>query len=165
MTTTPISIHAALVSEIHDAIRHEMTFFPEEVAYESDIIDVTLDLLPNPDGFVGINDSTDEDAIDYLEEVKTSLDLSGSMLRESIEALFSGLVYTADAVEFWQKHEAECDEAVREYGFELGDSNSVSEIISRAADYGGMMMLSNKASDICYTLEGVIDRLEDSITV
>ena len=163
MTATPITIHAALVSEIQDTIRHEMTFFPTEVAHESDVIDVALELVPNPDGFIGINDAPEEDALDYLEDVKTSLDLSGSMLREGIELLFTGLVYTADAMEFCQKYEAECDEGLGEYGYDLGSLSSLSEIICRAADYGGMIMLSNKASDICYILEGVIDRLEDSV--
>lgn len=153
MYTTPTAVRDALVSEIKDVIRHEMTWFPAIVAYESDVEAVTLDLIPDPAEF--------DTAEEFLSAAESALDIDGCMLRESIEGLFTGIVYTHDSIEFWREYESECDDAASEYGLlvDMSEYDSVSDVIVRAADYGGMYMLSNKAWDICeavrYTLEHI----------
>lgn len=154
MSTTPITIHAALVEEIEAMIRAEMTWFPAIVAYESDVTAATHELIPNPEGF----DTVEE----FLDAAESDLDATGSMLRESIEGMFTGIVYTRDSIEFWRENEAECEEAASEYGLmhEASEHDSVSDFIVRVADYGGMYMLSNKASDICYLVDDILERFK-----
>lgn len=154
---TPSAVHCALVSQIQDVIRHEMTWFPMIVAHESDVIDVTLDLIPNPNEF--------DTAEEYLSAAESALDVDGCMLRESIEGLFTGIVYTHDSIEFWREYESECEEAVSEYGLliDMSEYATVSDVIVRAADYGGMYMLSNKASDICVVIGNVLGEIESEL--
>lgn len=154
---TPASVRCALVEEITSVIRHEMTWFPAIVAYESDITAVTLDLIPAAEEF--------DTAEEFLSAAESALDVDGCMLRESIEGLFTGIVYTHDSIEFWREYESECEEAVSEYGLmhEASEHDTVSDFIVRVADYGGMYMLSNKASDICAVIGNVLEQVESEL--
>ena len=155
---TPASVHCALVKEIASVIRHEMTWFPAIVADEFDVIDVTLDLIPAAEEF--------DTAEEFLSAADSALDVDGHMLRESIEALFTGIVYTHDSIEFWREYESECEEAVSEYGLmhDMDSYDTVSDFIARVADYGGMYMLSNKASDICTVIGNILEQIESELS-
>lgn len=154
---TPTAVQCVLVSEIQDIIRHEMTWFPSIVACEDDVTHVVLGLLPDPNSY--------ESARDYLDDVRVELDPVGSMMRESIEGLFTGIIYTADAHKFVDDYSAECDEAAMEYGIfhDVSECESLSEVITRVADYGGAHMISKLASDLCWLVDGLLDRIEDEI--
>lgn len=154
---TPAAVRCALVEEITRAIRSEMTWFPAAVAYESDVTEVTLDLIPAAEEF--------DTAEEFLSAAESALDVDGCMLRESIEGLFTGIVYTHDSIEFWREYEGECEDAASEYGLlvDMGEYDSVSDVIVRAADYGGMYMLSNKASDICTVVGNILEEIESEL--
>lgn len=155
MSATPAVVRDDLIGEIQDMIREEMTWFPTIVAHDSDVIDVTLDLIPDPEGF----DTVEE----FLDAAESDLDAMGCMLRESIEGLFTGIVYTFDSIDFWREYESECEEAASEYGLmhEASEHDSVSDFIVRVADYGALYMLGDKASSICYLVDGILERFKD----
>lgn len=155
MSINPTVVRYELIAEIRTMIREEMTWFPAIVAHDSDVIDVTRDLIPDPEGF--------DTAEEFLDASESDLDVMGYMLRESIEGLFTGIVYTHESIEFWREYESECEEAASEYGLmhEASEHDTVSDFIVRVADYGGMFMLSDKASDICYLVDGILERFKD----
>src|SRR5699024_798793 len=112
MIYTARSIHEALCSEIQDIIRGVMTYVPETVGFEDDVTYAVLDLMPDPEGFVGTNDAAHEDARDYLEALNDALDLSGYVTGEAVEGVRRELIYTADLRRFYEDYTDLCEEAL-----------------------------------------------------
>ena len=139
-------------SEAWDHFAH----LPRLLGNEDDVTAATLVLLPDPKAFATVDD--------YAEAVKDALDLSGHVLREELGSLFTGLIYTADLIEFQGDHEEICEEAIDEMGgFDevLAGCNSVTDVITTAAQYGADKMWRDAVGEFVYGLDLVLDRLDE----
>lgn len=139
-------------SEAWDHFAH----LPRILDNDDDVTNATLALLPDPKAFATVDD--------YAEAVKDALDLSGHVLREELESLFTGIIYTRDLIEFQAEHEEICDDAIAELGgFSevMADCDSVSAVICRAADYGADKMWRDAVGEFVYGLDLVLDRLDE----
>lgn len=143
-------------AEVEAMVRGEMAFCPTILGHDTDVIEAIFFDLPDPESF--------EEAEDYLEAVRDNLDCSGYRIREDLEALFTGIIYTGDLHKFFEKNEDYCDDAVEEYGGfpeMMSDCESVSEVISRAAQVGADRMWRDYMGEIVMCLETILDRLDD----
>ena len=167
MIYTARSIHEALRSEIQDIIRDVMTYVPETVGYEDDVTYTILDMMPDPEAFVGTNDAAHEDARDYLEALNDALDLSGYVTREAVESVRRELIYTADLRRFYEDHTDMCEEGLADIYGSLAEAaqgcDTIDDLISRAADAGSYRMWSEMIGDLIYDLENMIDCFDGDI--
>lgn len=144
------------ISEAIEEIREHTRHLPSILGDAEDVISETLRILPDPEAF----DYTD----DYAAAVRDDLDLTGYVLREHLEELFTGIVYTRDLIDFQHDHEDFCDDAIDDLGGfaeVMADATSVSEVITIAAKYGAERMWRDAMGDIVYGLETVLDRLDE----
>lgn len=167
MIYTARSIHEALHSEIQDIIREVMTYVPETVGFEDDVTYTVLDMMPDPEAFVGVNDEEHEDARDYLEALNDALDLSGFAAREAVESVRRELIYTADLHRFYEDYTDMCEEAMNDIYGNLAEAaqgcDTIDDLISRAADAGSYCMWTEMVGDLINTLENMVYRFEEDI--
>lgn len=167
MNYTARTIHEALHSEIQDIIREVMTYVPETVGFEDDVTYTVLDMMPDPEAFVGTNDEEHEDARDYLEDLNDALDLSGYVTCEAVESVRRELIYTADLHRFYEDYTDTCEEAMNDIYGNLAEAaqgcDTIDDLISRAADAGSYRIWSEMIGDLIGNLENMIDRFEEDI--
>lgn len=143
-------------SEAWDRFAH----LPRIMADDDDVSRETLRLLPDPEGFVTVDD--------FAAEVRDRLDLDGYVLRETLEGLFDGITYTRDLIEFQGDHEEICDEAIAEMGTfaeVMADCDSMSEVICRAAELGADRMWREAVEEFMYGLSLALDRLDEEFDI
>lgn len=139
-------------SEAWDSFAH----LPRMLGDDDDVARETLALLPDPEGFVTVDD--------FAAEVRDRLDLTGYVLRETLEGLFDGLAYTRDLIQFQSDHEELCDEAIAELGSfaeVMADCDSMSEVICRAADLGAAKLWRDAVEEFMFGLSMALDRLDE----
>ena len=167
MIYTARTIHEALHSEIQDIIREVMAYVPKTVGFEDDVTYTILDMMPDPEAFVGTNDEEHEDARDYLEALNDDLDLSGYVTREAVEGVRRDLIYTVDIHRFYEDYTDVCEEGMDDIYGNLAEAaqgcDTISDLISRAADAGSYRMWSEMVGDLICNLENMIDRFEEDI--
>lgn len=146
--------------EIQSEAWEHFARMPRLLGDDDDIARETLALLPDPEGFVTVDD--------YAAAVRDDLDLTGYVLRETLEGLFTGLIYTRDLIEFQHDHEEICDEAIAEMGSfaeVMADCATMSDVICQAAQLGADRMWRDAVGEFVFGLEMALDRLDEEFDI
>lgn len=142
--------------EIQAEAWEHFAHLPRLLGDDDDVASETLRLLPDPEGFATVDD--------YAAAVRDALDLNGHVLREALEGLFTGLIYISDLIEFQGDHEEVCDDAIAEMGGfaeVMADCDSVSAVISQAAQLGADKVWRDAVGEFVYGLDLALDRLDE----
>ena len=142
--------------EIQAEAWEHFAHLPRLLGDDDDVARETLRLLPDPEGFATVDD--------YAAAVRDDLDLTGHVLREHLEELFTGIIYTRDLIEFQHDHEEVCDDAIAEMGSfaeVMADCETMSEVIGRAAQLGADKVWRDAVGEFVYGLDLALDRLDE----